>query len=33
MDAENNVSLILSRENIRSLIYLIRNKQIILDTD
>jgi len=33
MDSENNVSLILSNENIRSLIYLIRNKQVMLDND
>jgi len=33
MDSENNVSLILSNENIRSLIYFIRNKQVMLDND
>ena len=33
MEDENNLSLILSTENIRSLVYLIRNKQVILDYD
>ena len=33
MDGENNVSLILSSESIQSLVYLIRNKQVMLDTD
>ena len=33
MEGENNVNLILSSENIRSLVYLIRNKQVMLDND
>ena len=33
MDIESNVSLVLSSENIRNLVYLIRNKQVMLDTD
>ena len=33
MEGENNVNLILSSENIRNLVYLIRNKQVMLDND
>jgi DNA-binding PadR family transcriptional regulator len=33
MESESNVSLMLSSENIRSLVYLIRNKQVMLDND
>jgi phage regulator Rha-like protein len=33
MESESNVGLMLSSENIRSLVYLIRNKQVMLDND